>query len=127
MHSLIRALAMAVAIASFPLCALLSRMMARPAAGAYDDLLGGKPLPALTSFVIVGQANSPGLIYACIAISILIAAFGAWLFRLSEANLWKATGQVLTTAVAGSLSFALFVATMVAAFLPLVAFISPLK
>jgi hypothetical protein len=127
MHSLIRALSTAVVIVSLPLSALVCRAMARLATHAYDDLLGGKPLPALTSFLVTGQANSREFSYTSIVIAILLAAAAAWFFRLPEANPWRATGQVLTTAVAASLTFALLASTMAAAFLPLVSWISSLR
>jgi hypothetical protein len=126
-HSVIRVSFMALAILSIPVSAIFCRTISRMAAGVYDEVLGGKPLLELTSVVVIGQAESLGGIHGGIALAILLAVVAAWTFRAPESNPWRATGQVVTTAVAGGIAFLYFAVTLFAAFIPYVTILSSMK
>jgi hypothetical protein len=119
-HSVIRAISMAATIVSIPLSATICKSVAHLAASGYTIYLGGRPLPALTSFWIIGQSNSSVPAYVALMIAGLLIALSIWVFRFPDDLPWKATAQVAIAGIAASIAFLFFGSTLVAALLPLI-------
>lgn len=115
---------MAVALALLPLSDIFCRLASLFVSAALAEFLGGKPLPALSTLVVEGQAHSLETFFGIIALTVVLGGAAVWLFRVPEANPWRATGQVCITALAAVIACSLCAVTLLAGCLPFLAIIT---
>lgn len=111
---------MAASTLFLPIAASCCQTISRLVASELHHRLGNEALPQITQFWIVGQAYSSAGLGIAIAISLLLAVAAIKVSRLSEANPWKATSQILVTILGPTLAFLMLGSTLMGAMLPFV-------
>jgi len=117
LHPSVRLVAIALSIAAVPISAMLCRGISRLALDGYHAFLKGKPLPAITSFWVIPQAETYVPIVISCAVALLLASV-TWFF-IRQNSEWKITGQILVLTSTVGFVIILFGITFLAAVLPM--------